>query len=339
MFGGLKNFLKETSESITGIHHDSAEEYGFRVLKIQENSLAANAGIESYYDFITAINGILLNGDPLMFRSLLRDSSPEITLEVFSLKGQIARKVKINVSNAEQDKLGMTLQWASIHSAIDAVWHILNVIENSPIALAKVIPYQDYIVGTPEGMMTGEKALADLIETHLNRPLRLYIYNQYQDNTRQITIVPKRNWGGDGAIGCGVGHGALHRLPASLSGPPPQPGDVAFSNPLLPPTDYSESVTNNEKSLNSIPSPLVPQEFSSPTANLDGEMPIPHYHRHKKHGRNAIQDSTIQNYLEEEELLSKQLDHKARNPVMDANASNSVPPPPVAANPRDNEQM
>ncbi|EPY54187.1 GRASP protein [Schizosaccharomyces cryophilus OY26] len=337
MFGGLKSFLKETSETLTGIHLDSSENYGFRVLKIQDNSKAADAGIESYYDFITAINGILLNGDPLMFCSLLRDSSPEATLEVFSLKGQITRKVQIDVSNVDDDKLGMTLQWASIHLAVDAVWHILNVIENSPIAQAKVIPYQDYIVGTPEGMMMGEKALADLIETHLNRPLRLYIYNQYQDTTRQITIVPNRNWGGDGAIGCGVGHGALHRLPASLSGPPPQPGDVAFSNPLLQPADYPETVTHSEETANAFPSPPTLQNDPSPKANLEGEIPIPHYQRHKKHGRNAIQDSAIQSYLEEEELLSKQLDHKVHNPVMDANASNTLPPPPSAADQSSNE--
>lgn len=39
------------------------------------------------------------NGDPSMFMALLRDSSPEVTLEVFSLKGQITRKVNIKINS------------------------------------------------------------------------------------------------------------------------------------------------------------------------------------------------------------------------------------------------
>lgn len=60
MFGGLKNFIKEKSEALAGIHRESDESCGFRVLKVENDSKAYNARIESYYDFITAVNGILL---------------------------------------------------------------------------------------------------------------------------------------------------------------------------------------------------------------------------------------------------------------------------------------
>ena len=63
---------------------------------------------------------------------------------------------------------------------------------------------------------------------HLSRPLDLYIYNHEYNLTRLLTIHPSRHWGGDGALGCTLGYGALHRLPAPLQEPPPAPGETFF---------------------------------------------------------------------------------------------------------------
>jgi hypothetical protein len=64
---------------------------------------------------------------------------------------------------------------------------------------------------------------------HLNRPLRLFVYNHEYNVTRPVTITPARNWGGEGALGCVLGFGALHRIPASLEEPPQAPGETLFS--------------------------------------------------------------------------------------------------------------
>lgn len=63
----------------------------------------------------------------------------------------------------------------------------------------------------------------------MNRPLRLYVYNHEYNVTRPVTITPTRNWGGEGAMGCVLGFGALHRIPAGLDEPPPAPGETFFS--------------------------------------------------------------------------------------------------------------
>jgi hypothetical protein len=63
----------------------------------------------------------------------------------------------------------------------------------------------------------------------LNRPLRLLVYNHEYNVTRPVTITPTRSWGGEGALGCILGFGALHRIPASLEEPPQAPGEVLFS--------------------------------------------------------------------------------------------------------------
>ena len=66
------------------------------------------------------------------------------------------------------------------------------------------------------------------MEDYLSRSLRLYVYNHEYGVTRLVTITPSRSWGGTGALGCVLGFGALHRLPAPLNEPPPDPGDTLF---------------------------------------------------------------------------------------------------------------
>jgi len=104
----------------------------------------------------------------------------------------------------------------------------LDVIPDSPADVAGLLPYGDYIVGTPEGNVHGEAGLGELVEDYLSRTLRLYVYNHEYAITRLVTITPSRSWGGTGALGCVLGFGALHRLPVPLTEPPAGPGETLF---------------------------------------------------------------------------------------------------------------
>lgn len=55
-----------------------------------------------------------------------------------------------------------------------------------------------------------------------------------------MTITPTRTWGGEGALGCVLGFGALHRIPASLEEPPQAPGETLFSAGDDLPTSFDE---------------------------------------------------------------------------------------------------
>lgn len=123
--------------------------------------------------------------------------------------------------------LGLTLQWTSVSSTED-VWHILDVIPDSPADVGGLLAYGDYIVGTPEGNVHGEAGLGELVEDYLSRTLRLWVYNHEFAVTRLVTITPSRSWGGSGALGCVLGFGALHRLPAPLNEPLAGPGETLF---------------------------------------------------------------------------------------------------------------
>jgi hypothetical protein len=49
-------------------------------------------------------------------------------------------------------------------SSTEDVWHILDVTPNSPADLAGLLPYGDYVLGSPEVMVRGESGLGELIE-------------------------------------------------------------------------------------------------------------------------------------------------------------------------------
>lgn len=59
--------------------------------------------------------------------------------------------------------LGLSLQWAPLSNTED-VWRILDVTPNSPADVAGLLPYSDYVIGSPEGLVRGESGLPELIE-------------------------------------------------------------------------------------------------------------------------------------------------------------------------------
>ena len=170
--------------------------------------------------------------------------------------------------------LGIALQWTPL-SITEDVWHVLDVIPNSPADTAGLLPYGDYIVGTPEGMVHGESGLGELVEDYLSRPLRLYVYNHEYSVTRTVTMTPSRSWGGNGALGCVLGFGALHRLPAPLTEPPAAPGETLFE---------TAQFSNESQRLSSAHSPKIPSNSSmyisasaqqSPDFLIPASMTIP----------------------------------------------------------------
>jgi len=201
---------------------------------------------------------------------------------------------------------------------------------NSPADLAGLLPYSDYILGTPEGVLHGESGLGELVEDHIGRPLRLYVYNNEYNVTREITIHPSRDWGGEGALGCVLGYGALHRLPAPLSEPLAGPGETLFE-------------TENARFSNEEPRPLSGAgdgQFFVPAATSDpGEFLVPAQlaagpprattpakKKERKHGHSP-NNKVLDDYFMEGEKKSRELDH------VPSAKSTGVPPPPKAGGP------
>ena len=206
-------------------------------------------------------------------------------------------------------------------------------IPNSPADAAGLLPYSDYIVGTPEGNVHGEAGLGELVEDYLSRTLRLYVYNHEYAVTRLVTIIPSRSWGGNGALGCVLGFGALHRLPAPLSEPPARPGETMFetarfSNEELRPSStqpdpyspglgvYQTKAAQQSHDL-LVPATLVSLPPARPAASSPGP---PRAGRKPKTKMPLSPKTAFDEYFKEGEQKSKE-----ENLVP---AAKSAPPPP-----------
>lgn len=215
---------------------------------------------------------------------------------------------------------------------------------NSPADAAGLLPYSDYILGTPEGILHGESGLGELIEDHIGRPLRLYVYNNEYDITREVTIHPSREWGGEGALGCVLGYGALHRLPTPLSEPVAGPGETLFS------TDEAARFSNEELRPNGTNEAVLFMSAPAPSAHASGEFLVPakmstpppppatspgskkdkrHGHAHTV-GKGQKADMFLDDYFIEGEKKSRELDHAPAG-------KNALPPPPKTRGPLKSE--
>lgn len=228
---------------------------------------------------------------------------------------------------ADTGSLGLSLQWAPIAVAAN-VWHVLDVAANSPADQATLLPYSDYILGSPEGTLNGEAALGELVEDFIGRPLRLYIYNNEYNVAREVTIEPRRDWGGEGALGCVLGYGALHRLPAPLSEPVNPPGDTMFDGADGSTTTFVPAEAAPPGAAAATPG-VAGADYLVP-AQMVGATPVsaPPRSSRKKDRHAHSPQAAMDDYFKEGEEKSRELDHAPTTKT-----ASSLPPPPKAGGP------
>ncbi|CAF9935984.1 hypothetical protein IMSHALPRED_010418 [Imshaugia aleurites] len=330
MFGALNRFISRLdSDAPPQISRDSYSAFGFQVLRNKNSDIP----IEPWYDFVIGINGRQIEEpDAYSFAVEIRNcAGSNVALTIWSAKGQRVRTLQVAVPTPSPT-LGLTLQWTPLSSTED-VWHILDVIPDSPADIAGLLPYGDYIVGTPEGNVHGEAGLGELVEDYLSRTLRLWVYNHEYAVTRLVTITPSRSWGGSGALGCVLGFGALHRLPAPLNEPPAGPGETLFetarfSNEENRPSSANlrsypsgsslyKTSSNQQSSDLLVPATLVSPPPPPPPMGAMTSGPL----RAARKARKAVSPhSAFDEYFKEGEQKSKEEDFTP--------AAKSAPPPP-----------
>ncbi|RYP76101.1 hypothetical protein DL771_001925 [Monosporascus sp. 5C6A] len=281
------------------------------------------------------------NPDSRLFAQEVRNcAGGSVSLGIWSAKGQRTRALHIPVP-ASTRSLGLSLQWTPLSAASENVWHVLDVAANSPADAAGLLPYGDYVLGTPDGALHGEAALGELVDDHVNlgRPLRLWVYNHEYDVTREVAVTPSREWGGEGALGCVLGYGALHRLPAPLSEPVHAPGETLFDGAFAapaPPAAADASSASGDALVPGAGGPappppssnefLIPAQMVATTASPanGGATPPPPRGGRKKEHRHAHGHNQLDDYFAEQEKKSKELEGSVT-------ASKSPPPPPPKA--------
>ncbi|KAH6650152.1 GRASP55/65 PDZ-like domain-containing protein [Chaetomium tenue] len=335
MFNALNRFISRLDGEPMPATKENHGAFGFQVLRNTNLELA----IEPWFDFVVGINGRMIDdSDPGLFAQEVRNcAGSSVMLGLWSAKGQRTRALHVPVP-ADTASLGLALQWTPV-AVVSNIWHVLDVPANSPADAAGLLPYSDYILGTPEGVLHGEGGLSELVEDHIGRPLRLYVYNNEYNVTREVTIQPSRDWGGEGALGCVLGYGALHRLPAPLSEPVHAPGETLFDGDsagvagqagFVPagrvgtPTGFARGTTATPPPPSASADFLVPAQMMGAQAPPAGGPPRGKKKERSHHtGPNLMDD-----YFKEQEKKSRELDN------VPSGRNSPLPPPPKGGPPK-----
>ena len=172
----------------------------------------------------------------------------------------------------------------------------------------------------------------------MGRTLQLYVYNNEYDVVRLVNITPARGWGGEGALGCVLGFGALHRVPAPLTEPSQAPGETLFETARFSKEENRPSST--------VPSNAGFEPTMMPTSTANGELFTPANmqftsvapsgppptggppragRKARAHHTTAAPAAAMDDYFKEGEQKSMEADNA---PTPKPNSS--LPPPPKA---------
>ena len=148
---------------------------------------------------------------------------------------------------------------------------------------------------------------------------------------REVELVPRRGWGGEGALGAELGYGALHRLPVPLTEEVQGPGESLF--------DASPAGIFNEKSsfgmdssqylvpANTIASPPPPPMVSPNAPPITAAPGVASRSKKTRHAA-ASPNRAFDDYFKESEAKSKEVDYTPSR-----KGTPSAPPPKLGAPP------
>ncbi|KAG1748711.1 GRASP55/65 PDZ-like domain-containing protein [Suillus lakei] len=215
--------------------------HALHVLRVTPSSPASQTSIEPFFDFIVGFDGsdafyAESDIDATELEKIVEEHEEKtLNLLVWNSKTRTTRVVPIvpsrawalaqqasipqdDVENSPQPSLlGLSMRMCEFEHATNNVWHVLEVLEGSPAESAGLVPYGDWIIGWSGGILTAENDFYDVVEAHVDKPLRVYVYSYDFDNLREVVLVPNRHWGGEGLLGCVFGFGLLHRIPSQTA--------------------------------------------------------------------------------------------------------------------------
>lgn len=192
---------------------------GIRVFSVTPASPAAEAGLETFFDFIVECNGTRFDNPAKRqtFTKIIQESEGGmVKMKVFNTRVHDVREVTVLPRRwAGTGLLGATVRHDVADPGENHGIRVLDVFQNSPAARAGLVSFQDFMLGTPDRVFHDCDDLAEVLLSNLGKQLHVYVYNITTELIREVTLEPNNHWGGEGCIGCGTGTGLLHRLPGS----------------------------------------------------------------------------------------------------------------------------
>ncbi|GMM51436.1 Grh1 protein [Starmerella bacillaris] len=332
MFGFAKRLVKQAEGIIAPEVETNEPKYGFRILNVDADSPADEAGLESLFDFVIAVNGQRFDNEvneyshasiyadrdrsPVFeFEAAVSDSNGRLILQVWSAKGREERQVILSYNPSQG--IGASLQWTPL-TVSEHVWHILHVDPLSPAEQAGLRSHSDYIVAAENGLLEegGEYLIGKVIsQANTTDGVLFYVYNRDFDIVRPVRIFPSA----EGRLGCGVGYGLLHALP-SVQRQTKRSGlgtifDEKDSQQFEPTLNASNSDEDGASKQQVTPPPATLPTYVRTRAK--------HHDHSNSKPRNGHGLSGLDDYFSEQSEISKSIDGSESR-----TKENAIPPPP-----------
>lgn len=162
-----------------------------------------------------------------------------------------------------QGLLGLVVKYDSIEDGENQGLRILELLPNSPASVAGLIAYKDYIIGSKDVIVRDLDDLGELLSSSIGKNLSLTVYNTDKESSREVSIIPNKDWGGEGLLGCGIGSGILHRIPMSRKSLVPQVSETS-DQPDEQPQNPDSPKASHEPEKEPVPSLLATNYPVSP---------------------------------------------------------------------------
>ena len=150
---------------------------------------------------------------------------------------------------------------------------------------------------------------------------------------REVELIPRRGWGGEGALGAVLGYGALHRLPVGIGEEVQNPGEKLF--------DAERKSTDRlyngaDDSFQQAPAPVAPPPMVNPNVppppmlnpNATPQTAAPSRTRKGKHQGALSPNSGFEDMFAEGQKKSAEQDH-----VSSRKGTPLAPPPKLGSAP------
>ena len=81
----------------------------------------------------------------------------------------------------------------------------LKVHENSPGSRANLEAFFDFIVTVNGSRLDQDNdTLKVILNANIDKPVKLLVYSSKTQSVREVTLVPSKNWGGQGVLGISI---------------------------------------------------------------------------------------------------------------------------------------
>jgi hypothetical protein len=164
--------------------------YGYRLMQVQPNSPAEQAGLANFIDFISD------NYPEPLEKILQANINKPIEFDVYNLYTRKLRKVKVTPKNewGGPGILGAIINRELVDIAHEKAYQLLNMYVDSPLFKAEFTCKEDYILGSEDRVFDTLPELQQYISENANNKITLMVFNKGTEGVRKVVLTPNLNW-------------------------------------------------------------------------------------------------------------------------------------------------